>query len=438
MAKNAHDILAEQALLGASILAHASVLPAFLAVPDRAYYLPKHQVLASVIRDMVARRQPVDEITVLSALADSGLIGKVGGAPYLHTLVSRPYQVMNAEFYAERIRELFGRRQLWEVMTREIQMLDADWESGELSRPIDASVGIIRSACDELIQYSAGAAVEPPMTLHEFLSGRATFNWLVPGLLERGDRLILTGEEGFGKTELMGQIALCIAGSVHPFSGEVLDDTELRVLVIDCENGVDQSRRRYRRIAGAVDSTRAMYAAPSLDWSKRLRVEFRPSGLDLLKPHDAAYLEGVVAACSPDVLVLGPLYKLHTTNINDGEAARRMLDVLDRMRERHRLALLTEAHASKAEDSSGKRRMAPEGSSLFMRWPEFGFGLRRDKDDPKAARVVSWRGQREERDWPDILMRSSSGLLPWRPTGEYWDRPDERWSGLDDGEMTVR
>jgi AAA domain/DnaB-like helicase N terminal domain len=430
MSQKAHDILAEQALLGAAILAHEQTLPAFLAVPENAYYAPKHQVLASVIRDMVVRRQPVDEITILSTLQDAGLIGKVGGAPYLHTLVSRPYMVVNAAVYAERIRELYGRRRLWEVLAREQHLLDADWESGEMSRPIDASVGILRSACDELVQYAAGAAIEPPMTLHEFLAERTAYDWLVPGLLERGDRLILTGEEGFGKSELMGQLALGMAGAVHPFSGDVLDGLELNVLVVDCENGVSQSRRRYRRIAGAVDSTRAMYQAPDLDWSKRLRVEFRPSGLDLLAPSDVAYLEALVAACSPDLLVLGPLYKLHTTNINDGEAARKMLDVLDRVRERHRCALLTEAHASKAESADGKRRMAPEGSSLFMRWPEFGFGLRRDKDDPLAAHVVSWRGQREERDWPGMLHRSSSGLLPWRPGAEYWDRPDEKWSGL--------
>lgn len=430
MAQNAFDIMAEQALLGAAILAHDSTLPTFLSVPEFAYYTPKHQVLAGVIRDMVVRRQPVDAVTVLSAITEAGLLMRIGGAPYLHTVLSRPWSALNADAYASRILELYGRRRLWEDLTREVQKLDADWASGECGRPIDASIGALRSTCDELMAYSAGAVVEPPRTLYDFLGQRDTFDWLVPGLLERGDRMILTGAEGFGKSELVAQLALCFAAGVHPFTGDILADSDLRVLIVDCENRVGQSRRRYRRIAGAVDSMRAMHQAPELDWSKRLRIEFRPSGLDLLNGPDVAYLESLVGACSPDLLVLGPLYKLHMTNINDGTAARQMLDVLDRLQERHSFALATEAHASKGQNQQGVRSMEPEGSALFMRWPEFGFGLRRNKDNPNdTADVVSWRGQREEREWPMGLIRRHSGLLPWGPTPEYYDRPDAEWSG---------
>jgi replicative DNA helicase len=430
MAQFAHDVTAEQALLGAAILASNDTMPAFLSVPEFAYYMPKHQVIAGVIRDMIVNRKPVDAVTILAAIEEAGLSMRVGGGPYLHTLVSRPWVAVHAEAYAARVLELFGRRRLWEELTRESQRLDADWDSGECGRPIDASIGNLRAVCDELMGYSAGAAIQEPRSLTDLLGERDTYDWLVPGLLERGDRIILTGEEGFGKSELVGQIALAIAGGVHPFMGEVLEGVEPRVLIVDCENSVGQTRRRYRRIAGAVDSTRATYQAPELDWNKRVRVEFRTSGLDLLKGSDVAYLEALVAACSPDLLVIGPLYKLHTTNINDGEAARKMLDVLDRLRERHGFALLTEAHPNKGERNDGSRRMAPEGSSLFMRWPEFGFGLRRSKDDPQnQADVISWRGQREERDWPSGFVRGYNGLLPWRPTPDYYDRPDPAWQG---------
>ena len=430
MAQHAHNLFAEQALLCASILAHDQTLPAFLLVPPNAYYSPKHQALAGLVRDMVVRRQPVDEVTILSALQESGLLMRIGGAPYLHTLVSRPYTAVNAQSYAERILDLFGRRRLWEYLHREMDMLDADWETGECGPSVDASVGALRAACDEVIQYSPGALIEPPRTLAEFLAERDTYDWLVPGLLERGDRLILTGEEGFGKSELAGQLALSFAGGVHPWTGDVLPDGELRVLIVDCENRAGQSRRRYRRIGGAVDSMRGMHQAPQIDWEKRLRLEIRPSGLNLLDGADVAYLESMVAACSPDLLVLGPLYKLHNTNINDGTAARQMLDVLDRLQERHQFALVTEAHASKGKDDRGVRGMEPEGSGVFMRWPEFGFGLRRSKDDPmNQADVVSWRGQREERDWPSTLIRRYSGLLPWGPGPEYYDRPDPTWQG---------
>jgi replicative DNA helicase len=81
----------------------------------------------------------------------------------------------------------------------------------------------------------------------------------------------------------------------------------------------------------------------------------------------------------------------------------------------------------------------PEGSALFLRWPEFGYGLRRSKDDPnEQADVVSWRGAREARDWPGTLFRRHTGLLPWGPDADYAHsmRGDQR--SLPDEEMTIR
>jgi len=435
MAQHAHDLGAERALLGAVILNHDQALAAFLSVPEHAYYNPRHQAVAGVIRDMIVRRQAVDAITVLSAIEEAGLLMRVGGAPYLHTLTAARYVVAHAMSYAERLLELYGRRRLWEELTREASRLDSDWEASEEGHPVAASIGTIRSVCDELISYSAGMAVQEPMSLTELLATPDHYDWLVPGLLERQDRVILTGAEGFGKSELVGQIALSVAASVHPFTGDIMEGVEPRVLFVDCENSKSQSRRRYRRIVNAVNSMRAMYQAPEIDWGKRISMEFRPSGVDLLKGSEVAWLEALVASATPDLLVLGPLYKLHNGNINDGAAARQILDVMDRLRERHNLAIVTEAHASKTTDSGGNRLLAPEGSGLFLRWPEFGFGLRRNKDNPmEQADVVSWRGQREERGWPTGLIRRHSGLLPWGPTPDYYDRPDAEWSGLVDPE----
>jgi hypothetical protein len=441
MSQHAHDILAEQALLGAAILAHEQTLPAFLSVPEKAYYTPKHQLLAGVIRDMVIRQQPVDQVTIISALQETGLLPRVGGASYLLTLVSRPYVAVNADWYASRIVELYGRRELWEECTREAQRLDADWESGELARSISASVGTLRSKCDEVINYSAVAQVSEPQSLDDFLRGTDAYDWLVPGLLERGDRVILTGAEGFGKTELTTQLVMSVAGSVHPFTGQPTDYSEPRVLIVDCENPEGLTRRRYRRIAGAIDSARAMWEAEPLNWGKRVKIENRRGGLNLLDPADVAWLEALVANASPDLLALGPLYKLHNGNVNDAEQMGTMLRTIDRLRERHGFALLTEAHASKAQSSNGLRTLEPEGSAVFLRWPEFGMGLRRSKDDPNdRAEVTFWRGSREEREWPDVLFRRHAGLLPWGPDHEYFDRVRDRaeWNVPGDDQLMVR
>ena len=427
MSHHAYDIGAEQGLLGA-VLLNNEAIPAFLSVPPTAYYFPKHEALAAIMREEIARVGKIDAITLVSQVQDAGLLNKVGGAPYIHTLLAMPWTVSLAGQYAERLLELYGRRRLSEECQREMQMLDSDWELGLLGRPISASIARLRAVCDELVAYSAIGGIEPPTSLEDFLNERDEYDWLIPGLLERGDRCVVTGEEGFGKSEFTSMIGLCVAGGVHPFLAELLEPAEHRVLVIDCENGRSKHRRRLRRIVGAVDAVRAIHTADPVPWSKRLWVEFRPSGLDLLKPSDEAWLENMISDVGPDMLLLGPLYKLHNTNINDGEAARRIIDVIDRLRERHGFALLTEAHPGHGRDGTGDRMMRPEGSSLFMRWPEFGFGLRRNKDDALRADVIAWRGDREEgREWPKGLVRGHSGLLPWRPDEDYLDRPDEGW-----------
>ena len=64
--------------------------------------------------------------------------------------------------------------------------------------------------------------------------------------------------------------------------------------------------------------------------------------------------------------------------------------------------------------------MRPVGSSLFMRWPEFGYGIRRapisdvyGKPTRQRVTVQAWRGPREERDWPKLLGWGDDQIGDW-------------------------
>ena len=52
-----------------------------------------------------------------------------------------------------------------------------------------------------------------------------------------------------------------------------------------------------------------------------------------------------------------------------------------------------------------------------MGWPEFGFGLKLlppetdNPHEPPQAALVRWRGDRDERAWPNTLTRG--GEWPW-------------------------
>jgi len=86
-------------------------------------------------------------------------------------------------------------------------------------------------------------------------------------------------------------------------------------------------------------------------------------------------------------------------------------------------ALITEAHAGHASGENG-RGLRPAGSSLFLRWPEFGMGMRpkdRTADLEDAMREVvlrAWRGARSERSWPTELVRNAD------PNGWPWVDPN--------------
>jgi hypothetical protein len=251
--------------------------------------------------------------------------------------------------------------------------------------------------------------------LWEFISaGDDAYDWLIPDVLERGDRFMLTGHEGLGKSVLCRQLAVQFAAGVHPFRPDKSVEP-LRVLVVDCENSTRQNRRHYRALAGL--SVTKGHRVPE----GMLRLIHRPEGIDLTTAADAAWLLERVRAHRPQVMYIGSFYRLHEADVNDEKAARRVVSVLDQARLiGDGCALLMEAHAGHGQ-VNGQRMLRPAGASLLMRWPEFGFGIRRAKEcpanDPRPSLVdlESWRGPRDERDWPVGFRHGRQGDWPWMP-----------------------
>lgn len=236
-------------------------------------------------------------------------------------------------------------------------------------------------------------------------------DWIVPELLERGDRLIWTGFEGLGKSMWTRQLAVMTAAGIHVHEWEHRI-TPSRVLMIDCENSERVARRKFRPLGRA-----------SVDYGRRvadgaLRLIHRPEGIDLGQDDDAAWLLERVTAHRPDLLIIGPFYRLHAGNLNEEPAARRVVSVLDAARTKVDCAVVIEAHAGHGEQGKN-RSVRPAGSSLLLRWPEFGYGIAPAKD-PAAGEpcrdviVKQWRGARDERHWPTHLTWGDSKSWPWQ------------------------
>jgi hypothetical protein len=238
-------------------------------------------------------------------------------------------------------------------------------------------------------------------TLGEVLDGPTEYDWLIPGLLETSDRLVLTGAEGLGKSTLLRQIAILAAAGIHPLRfGQI---KPVRVCIVDCEN----SERQWRRKASPLVA-KARYEG-SEDPAETVRLECTKR-MDITNERDLGALHQLLDDYDPQILVIGPFYKLVPRAINSDDDAAPVITALDSLRDRG-VSLLMEAHAGHAKTAGGSRDMRPRGSAALMGWPEFGFGLAWHQDVPGAAELIRFRGDRDERDWPEAFARG--GAWPW-------------------------
>jgi 5S rRNA maturation endonuclease (ribonuclease M5) len=267
---------------------------------------------------------------------------------------------------------------------------------------------------EEFLRTWPAEEEEPELApdLYEFLAGDDRYDWLVPGLIERGDRLMVTGFEGFGKSTLIQQTAVALAAGLHPFTRAAI--APCRVLFVDCENGARHLRRRLRPLEAAARA-RGRPIGEGM-W----RIIHKPRGIDLAAG-DAEWLLERVTLHQPDILFIGPLYRLHAGDPKEEMPARRVAAAIDAARVQANCAVVIEAHAGHG-GGGVERSVRPFGASLWLRWPEFGFGIRPAQDGPEGSvGFVPWRGPRDERAWPERLDRGT----PWP-----WDgyRSDGRWN----------
>lgn len=226
--------------------------------------------------------------------------------------------------------------------------------------------------------------------------------WLIPGLLERRDRLMLTGEEGLGKSHWLRQFAIHAAAGMHPLDSMV-QFPPIRTMIIDCENTWSQVRRKAR---------------PAAEWAARFGQDPREnlmvdctSRMDITRDKDLARIHQLLDVWCPELVVIGPLYRLVPRALQTDDDTAPVLAALDTIRDRG-CALLIEAHAGHALGRGGMRDLRPRGSSSLLGWPEFGFGLRGIGAEGYCD-VVPWRGAREDRAWPKRLKRADG--FRWMP-----------------------
>lgn len=382
---------AERAILGAALLDANSLRFALDHItPDdfADYNLGK---IFSIMVGLRSARLPIDEVSVTHAANDRGI--KVTPLQMFELREATP-TASNADYYARIVAEHAIRRRLTKAGARFLQLADAG----------DTLPSIMQHARDEWESVrGAVASTMAAKPLSEILDGTDEYDWLIPDLIERMDRVIITGGEGAGKSTLVRQIAVLASAGVHPMSFQPIDP--IRVLVVDAENTEKQWRRNARALA--IQAAHRGSANPG----ETLKIACLPR-VDITTDRDLGAIHRLVDEHEPHMLMIGPLYRLIPRAINNDDDAAPLLAGLDTLRARG-LAMVMEAHAGHATNMKGARDLRPRGSAALMGWPEFGFGIAMDPQDEShtLANLVRWRGDRDQRAWPENFRRG--GTWPW-------------------------
>ncbi len=167
-----------------------------------------------------------------------------------------------------------------------------------LQQKINRSVVLLNSADTQHITGKPGRLVNWQEFLQE--AEDDSYDWVIPGILERSERVMVVAAEGVGKTMLARQVAICAAAGIHPFTFQKIPP--VRTLTIDLENPERIIRRTSRSI---------MLQAMKHSGAKQIEAHMlmKPDGLDLTSTKDRVLLESYIEMVKPQLICLGPMYK---------------------------------------------------------------------------------------------------------------------------------
>lgn len=217
-----HSTEAEEAVIGA-ILINPDCLREALSVvkPDDFFIVRNAWIFEALVR-MADDRMPVDYLTVVQQLEQSGKLSDVGGAQYVLSLINKTPSALNVEGYALIVSRMAYRRRLIEFAQTTARLAHSDETSiieiherisrelsslsGPMVRTFTPSRVLFGDFIDDLNQKVNAAAFGDPMT--GIKTGLPELDSVFGGDLGPGTYNVIFGPMGIGKTWALLQIAL--------------------------------------------------------------------------------------------------------------------------------------------------------------------------------------------------------------------------------------
>lgn len=409
------DLDAEESLIGAMLLDQGARETGLVLLSASDFYKPAHGTIFNALDDLHHSGADIDAVTVAHSLEASGQLVSIGGPATLISLQSRTPAISSHPTYCRIILDAAQRRSIIGYAKDLSDLAHDGLVPGEELAPA------ARERLDAIVRETTSSLPDGLSTLTEFMDRpeEERAPWAIPGLLRTDWRVMIVGGEGAGKSVLLRQLAISSSAGLHPLTHRPIP--AVTTLVVDYENpdqAIEDVCGPMHEVACNVDGW-----DPDRAWLWR-----QQAGVDLRSRHDRVQLESVIRACQPNVVVMGPVYKMYQAGEGKEEAAvSEVQHVLDDLRKRYGFGLVLEHHAPHGENDR-KRAMRPHGSVLWRRWPELGLAMLPIKDRDGSFTIGRFRGDRLGNQWPTRLDRSGRAW-PWDaawPDGTFaFDNPDE-------------
>jgi replicative DNA helicase len=258
-------IEAEQSVLGAMMLSKDAIADVIEVLGDgRDFYRPAHALVFDAVLDLYARGDPADAVTVAAELTRTGQLARVGGAPYLHTLIALVPTAANAAYYAQIVHDRAILRRLVEAGRRVEQMaFDSASGSGEpvtdVAAVVDRAEAEVYAITDRRVREDfivLEQLLTPTMDEIERICGNGVGTGISTGFaeldemtngLQGGQMIVIAGRPGSGKSTLALDFSRAAAikhGKPTVIFSLEMGRTEIMMRLFSAESSVPLARMR--------------------------------------------------------------------------------------------------------------------------------------------------------------------------------------------------
>ncbi|KGP73202.1 DNA helicase [Pontibacillus yanchengensis Y32] len=235
-----HNIEAEQAVLGAIFLEPQSIATATEVLMPDDFYRASHQRIYEAMVSLSEKGEPIDLVTVTTALSNMKTLDEIGGVSYLSDLANSVPTAANIEYYTKIVEEKSILRRLIKTATSivasgfsdegEVESVLNDAEKSILEVAQRKDSGRFKNIKDVLIEVYDN--IEQLHHHDEEVTGVPTGFRDLDGMtsgFQKNDLIIIAARPSVGKTAF----ALNIAQNVATHTGE-------NVAIFSLEMGAEQ------------------------------------------------------------------------------------------------------------------------------------------------------------------------------------------------------